>query len=78
MIPPIAKVVYEARRALQQVVLDHDLESDEVTQLPKGALPFDELTSEQKEPLLAEVQAYLQSGSPMFDVLGQAIVDALK
>lgn len=72
-----AKVIYEARRAIGalpgKLVVDGDTELDV---LPPA--PFDQLTGEQREPLLAEVQQSRQGGAPMHDVLGQAIEDALK
>lgn len=59
----IAAVVYAARRS----------------QVSEGTpAPFEELSSDEREPLLAEVREYLQSGTPMQDALGQAITDALK
>lgn len=71
-----AKVIYEARRALQPfgAVLD-----DAGHELDLKVLPtFEELTSEQREPLLAEVQANRAAGITMNDALGQAIEGALK
>jgi hypothetical protein len=79
MIPPIAKVIYEARRALEPMKERITEDGDGITlieNVPK--LPFDELTSGEREPMLAEVQLYLQSGADMDDALGKAIVEAMK
>lgn len=65
-----ARIIYGARVAAGPVVV----EGDEVV-LAKS---FDELTSEEREPLLAEINANRQSGEPMQDAIGQAIENALK
>lgn len=78
----IAAVVYAARRSqvgggTGEIVVPIEGATDGAT-ATLTMVPFEELTSEQKEPLFAEVREYLQSGTPMFDALGQAITDALK
>lgn len=69
----IAKVVYAARRAIAQGVVPGKGES-----APEIPVPFGELTSGDREPIIAEVRAYIEGGDPMMDLVGAAIVDALK
>lgn len=76
MIPVIAKVVYEARRALHPLSSEPTTNTDPTTVVVKP--PFEELTSAEREPLFAEVIAALHSGAAMADALGQAIFDALR
>lgn len=74
MMREIAQVIYEVRRALQPATAKN--EDGDVYEVDRGA-PFEELTSEEREPLLAEVRGALHDGKRL-DPVAQAIVDALK
>lgn len=73
MFGDMAKVVYAARRAIvASVVGTKDQPAPEVP------VAFDELSSGDREPFIAEVRSYVEGGEPMTDLVGMAIVDALR
>ena len=73
MFAEMAKVVYAARRAIAQGVV-----GTKDQPAPDVPVAFEDLSGGDREPFIAEVRSYLESGEPMTDIVGMAIVDALK
>lgn len=72
-VPDAARIIYGVRVAVGAV--GGEIVEGDVVEPPKT---FDELTSDEKETLFAEINASRQAGAEMDDVVGAAIERALR